>query len=124
VLQEGGSDALLAAMRKDIVGYFWTTKTIRYPINIASSFQTEKGRLVRMVTERPITFAEFAASTPRSRDYEFGVIEFLLNEKNKGEGTILGTAKVSIDKNGQVVVESLGTSPQQLINMKEEKIKD
>ena len=123
-LNEGGSDALLAAMRKTIVGYFWTTTTTRYPLNIASTFQTEKGRLVRLVTERPIQFAEFAASTPRSRDYEFGVIEMLLDEKNKGEGTVIMTAKVNINKDGQLEVESLGTTPQPLINVKQEKIKD
>jgi hypothetical protein len=123
-LSEGGSDALLAAMRKTIVGYFWTTSTTRYPLNIASSFQTEKGRLVRLVTERPIQFAEFAASTPRSRDYEFGVIEMLLDEKDTGEGTVIMTAKVNINKDGQIEVESLGTTPQPLINVKQEKIKD
>jgi hypothetical protein len=87
-LKAGGSDALLAAMRKNIVGYIWTTGSTRYKLNIASTFQTEKGRTVRLVTERPITFAEQWVGTARSRDYEFGVIEFTLNEKNKGEGVI------------------------------------
>jgi hypothetical protein len=120
-LKEGGSDALLAAMRKNIVGYIWTTQSLRYKLNIASTFQTEKGRTVRLVTERPITFAEQMAGAPRSRDYEFGVIEFTLNEKNQGEGVIFPTAKVGVDEKGSLTVESLGTGPQKLMNVKKDK---
>jgi len=120
-LKEAGSDALLAAMRKTIVGYIWTTNSLRYKLNIASTFQTEKGRTVRLITERPITFAEQVAGAPRSRDYEFGVIEFTLDEKNKGEGVIFPTAKVGIDEKGNLTVESLGTGPQKLMSVKKDK---
>jgi hypothetical protein len=119
-LKEAGPDALLVAMRKDIVGYLWTTNSLRYKVNIASTFQTEKGRTVRLITERPITFAEQMAGTPRSRDYEFGVIEFTLNEKNKGEGVIFPTAKVGVDEKGNLTVESLGTGPQKLMSVKKD----
>jgi hypothetical protein len=120
-LKESGSDALLVAMRKNIVGYIWTTSSTRYKLNIASTFQTEKGRTVRLITERPITFAEQMAGTPRSRDYEFGVIEFTLDEKNSGEGVIFPTAKVGVDDKGNLTVESLGTGPQKLMSVKKDK---
>jgi hypothetical protein len=118
-LKEGGSDAFLKEMRKTIVGYIWSTRSIRYPLNIASSFQTEKGRVVRLVTERPISFAETMAAT-RSRDYEFGVIEFTLNAEGKGDGYIIPTAKVAITQDGQLEVETLGTGPQKLVNVKKD----
>jgi hypothetical protein len=120
-LKEAGSDALLVAMRKNIVGYIWTTNSTRYKLNVASTFQSEKGRTVRLITERPITFAEQMAGTPRSRDYEFGVIEFTLDEKNKGEGVIFPTAKVGVDEKGSLTVESLGTGPQKLMSVKKDK---
>jgi hypothetical protein len=120
-LKDAGPDALLAAMRKTIVGYLWTTNSLRYKVNIASTFQTEKGRTVRLITERPITFAEQVAGAPRSRDYEFGVIEFTLNDKNKGEGVIFPTAKVGVDEKGNLTVESLGTGPQKLMSVKKDK---
>lgn len=120
-LKDAGPDALLAAMRKTIVGYLWTTNSLRYKVNIASTFQTEKGRTVRLITERPITFAEQVAGAPRSRDYEFGVIEFTLDDKNKGEGVIFPTAKVGIDEKGNLTVESLGTGPQKLMSVKKDK---
>jgi hypothetical protein len=118
-LKEGGSDALLKGMRKTTVGYIWSTRSIRYPLNIASSFQTEKGRTVRLVTERPISFAETMSAT-RSLDYEFGVIEFTLNAVGKGDGYIIPTAKVAITQDGQLEVETLGTGPQKLVNVKKD----
>jgi hypothetical protein len=119
-LAEGGSEGLLKALRKTTVGYVRTTQSLRYPLNFASSFQTEKGRTIRLVTERPILWAEMAGMTARSRDYEFGWIEFTMNEKGKGEGFIIPTAKVFLNKDGQLEVESLGVGPQKLFNVKKD----
>jgi hypothetical protein len=119
ILKDKGSDELLKAMRKTTVGYLRFTGTIRYPLNIASSFQTEKGRLIRLICERPIQPAELMGRTPaRTRDYEFGVIEFTLDESGKGEGTMIPTAKIMLNEEGQIVVETLGTGPQKLLNVK------
>jgi frataxin-like iron-binding protein CyaY len=118
-LTEGGSDALLKAMRKTIVGYTWTTRTLRYRVNIASSLQTEKGRVIRLVTERPISFVEAWTAT-RSRDYEFGVIEFTLDAEGKGDGILIPTAKVTLNKEGQIEVETLGIGPQKLLSVKKD----
>jgi len=117
-LAEGGSEALLKALRKTKVGYVRTVQSLGYPLNFATSFETEKGRTIRLVTERPIQFAEVMAGTPRSRDYEFGVIEFTLNAEGKGEGVVIPTAKISLNKDGQIEVESLGIGPQKLVNVK------
>lgn len=121
-LQEGGSDALLKEMRKMEVGYVRGPQTLRWILNIASSFETEKGRVVRLVTERPIFFGEAVAPT-RSRDYEFGVIQFTLDENGKGEGAVIPTAKVYFDKEGKLNIEALGTGPQKLTSVKAKKKK-
>jgi hypothetical protein len=119
-LAEDGPEGLLKALRKTTVGYVRTTQSLRYPLNFASSFQTEKGRTIRLVTERPILWAESVGMTARSRDYEFGWIEFTMNEKGKGEGFVIPTAKVSLNKDGQLEVESLGIGPQKLFNVKKD----
>jgi hypothetical protein len=119
-LAEGGSEGLLKALRKTTVGYVRTVRSLRFPLNFAASFMSEKGRTIRLVTERPIQFAEQMAGTPRSRDYEFGWIEFTMNEKGKGEGFVIPTAKVSLNKDGQLEVESLGLGPQKLFNVKKD----
>ena len=118
ILQEKGPEALRAAMEKMTAGYVRTSNSIRYPLSLASSAQTEKGRRIRLVTPRPILWSEVTGAT-RSEQYEFGVIEFTLDEKGKGvgEGVVIPMAKVFFDKNGQLVVETLGTGPQKLLNV-------
>jgi hypothetical protein len=120
-LQNEGSDGLLKAMRKNAAGYVWFTGSLRWQLNFASTFQTEKGRVVRLVTERPILFAEVVRGTPRSMGYEFGIVEFILDEAGNGKGTIIPTAKISINKDGKIEIETLGTGPQKLQNVKKTK---
>ncbi len=117
-LKDGGPEALRKAMEKLTVGYIRTSNSLRYPLSVASSFQTEKGRKIRLVTPRPILWAEVMGAT-RSEQYEYGVIEFTLDDKGKlvGEGIVVPMAKVFFDKNGQLVVENLGTGPQKLLNV-------
>ncbi|MCK4932158.1 MAG: hypothetical protein KAT01_08325, partial [Candidatus Aminicenantes bacterium] len=58
--------------------------------------------------------------TSRSRDYEFGYIEFTLEEeKNKGEGYLIHTAKIDLTPEGKVSIETLGTNPHRLQNVKQ-----
>ncbi len=119
-LVEGGSQALLKAMRERTVGYVAYTGTLRWPLNIARMFKLEDGRiLIRLVTNRPILWWEVAGATPRSRDYEFGYIEFTLDEEqNKGEGYLIHTAKIDLTPEGKVSIETLGTNPHRLQNVK------
>lgn len=120
-LIEGGSQALLKAMREREVGYVAYTGTLRWPLNLARMFKLDDGKLlVRLVTNRPILWWEVAAATPRSRDYEFGYIEFTLEEdKNKGEGYLIHTAKIDLTPEGKVSIETLGTNPHKLLNIKQ-----
>jgi hypothetical protein len=119
-LMEDGSQALLKAMREREVGYVAYTGTLRWPLNIARMFKLEDGKtLIRLVTNRPILWWEIAAATPRSRDYEFGYIEFTIDEEqNKGEGYLIHTAKIDLTSEGNVSIETLGTSPHRLQNVK------
>ena len=117
-LKEGGPEEFRKAMEKMTAGYVRTSNSLRYPLSVASSFQTDKGRKIRLVTARPILWAEVMGAT-RSEEYEYGVIEFTLDEKGKGvgEGVVVPMAKVFFDKNGQLVVENLGTGPQKLLSV-------
>jgi len=119
-LVEGGEDALLKAMRERTVGYVWFTGTTRWPLNIASTGKTEKGVLVRLVTERPLGFGEVARGG-RTLENRLGVIEFTIDESGKGTGYIIPMAKVSVNKDGQLEVETFGTTPQKLTNVRQEK---
>ncbi len=116
ILQTGGSDALVKELRNKKVGYFRLARATSESINFAISRQTEKGLLIRLVAARPIHFGEFKAHT-QSQQYEFGFIEFILDQKGKGEGRILPAVKIRINKQGMLNIESLGYEPLKLSNV-------
>ena len=41
-------------------------------------------------------------------DYEFGVIQMLVDEKGKGEGSAIAAARIKFDKEGVLIIESYG----------------
>jgi hypothetical protein len=121
ILQEGGTKALLVAMRERTVGNISYTDTLSWPLNIARIFKLEDGKtLVRLITNRPILWWEFAGHTSRSKDYEFGWIEFTIDEEinKKGEGYLVHAAKIYINDDGKFSIDALGTNPHRLQNVK------
>jgi hypothetical protein len=121
-LKEGGEDAALKELEKMKAGYVVPPAFARQPswkVAIATKVETPTGTLVRIVTDRPIAFFEAYKST-RSKDYRFGVAEFKLDEKGKGEGVVIPAARVEFDDQGKLVIETLphSTGPQKLIGVK------
>lgn len=113
VLTEEGAEAMFKALRKKTVGHVWFTRSPRLPLNIATTEQTEKGRLIRLVTEHPILPGEIPRPL-RSLDDRFGVIEFILNEKGEGEGQVTGRVTVTIYEDGTIGFRPLASIPQML----------
>lgn len=76
---------------------------VKYIIELPS----EKGRRIRLVTDRNISYGE-AFSGTRSKDYSVGAIELVLAPDGKeGSGTVLPACKLKVDKKTQQVeVES------------------
>lgn len=124
VFKEGGSEALMKELRKMKAGHIVPPAFSRWPsweVDVASSIpQPDGGRIVRLFTERPIAFGEAYYDT-RSRDYEFGIVELKLDAKGEGEGTTIPAAKLSLDGEGQIVVETTPYSvgPQRLIGVRQ-----
>ena len=116
-LREEGPEALQKEMREMDAGYVRFARTLRQRLNFAIFRKTEKGLFVRLVLERPIFFAEYKYHAARVRDYEFGIIEFLLDEKGKGEGMVIPTAKIKLNKQGNIEIETLGIGPQKLLKV-------
>lgn len=124
---EGGSDGLLKEMRKMRAGRTSGGGMTSAPrdtthrlLNFASSQQTEKGRLIRLVSDRPFSFVESEPLT-QPQEYEFGVIELILPEKGEGQGTLIPTAKISINRDGNIEFKTLGTEHQKLIGVTKSK---
>jgi hypothetical protein len=128
VFKEGGSDALMKELRKAKAGYITPPAFARWPsweVDVASSIpQPSGGRIVRLFTERPIIFGEAYYNT-RSKDYEFGIVELKLDADGEGEGMTIPAAKLSMNAEGELVVETLPytTGPQRLIGVRQWKDK-
>ena len=81
-----------------------------YNIAFARSFPHETGRLIRLATAQPISFAEAYQNT-RSREYAFGIIELRLDENGEGTGIVIAAARVEFTDDGQLSIESYGHPP-------------
>lgn len=114
VLTEGGPDALYKVLRSSAMGQVKTTESYVYAIYLAISVPTEKGRTVRLVTERPV-FTKEVVRDQDTLEYIYSYIELNLDKNGKGTGKMLGTAKIFIDKNGKVDVDTHG-QPETLAN--------
>jgi hypothetical protein len=128
VFKKGGSEALMKELGKMTAGHIVPPAFARWPsweIDVASSIpQPDGGRIVRLFTERPIAFGEAYHNT-RSRDYELGVVELRLDADGKGEGATIPAARLSLDEEGRIVIETQPhtTGPQKLVGVRQWKNK-
>lgn len=116
ILSDKGPDALRDALWDLEAGYIRVGGGLGYPIAVARSRQTDKGRLIRLMMDRPISFQESVNNT-RSTDYPFGYIEINLDKNGKGEGRFFAAAKVTMTA-GTVDVESYSPQPLRLLNVR------
>ena len=86
---------------------------IKYIIELPS----EKGRRLRLVTDRNIAFGELYQGT-RSKDYGVGAIELELTPDGKGSGTVLPACKLKVDKKKQQVEIETYQNPWKLSNFR------
>ena len=84
---------------------------IKYIIELPS----EKGRRLRLVTDRTLAFAELYQGT-RSRDYTVGAIDLELTPDGKGTGTVLPACKLTVNKKKQEVEIETYQNPWKLSN--------
>lgn len=113
ILRDKGPDALRDALWDLEAGYIRVGGGLGYPIAVARSRKTDKGRVVRLMMDRPISFQE-AVSNSRSRDYPFGYIEMNLDNTGKGEGRFFAAAQVTMTA-GTVDIESYSPQPLRLL---------
>jgi hypothetical protein len=124
-LQDGGTEELVRAMHKLDAGWLQVENNLRWPIRVASTWETDEGRRVRIATNRPIHIREYTKRGTRTSDYPVGVIEFTLPPEGKGEGTLLAATRIEFNEQGRIEVHSLpqNTGPQQVVDVTREKPK-
>jgi hypothetical protein len=113
----GGMNALVRALEKSkSKGRLAVTGTVGYDISYVSQSPTDDGRKIRIVTTRPIHFRE-AYNSGRSMQYQLSGVELNLSDtQSKSTGTLIIAAKLRINKDKQLEIESF-QSPWELVNI-------
>lgn len=118
----GGQQQLVRALENmKSKGRVSITGTVGNSIAYVRSFPTENGRRIRILTNRPLNFPE-AYHGGRSTAYNVTIIEINLNnqDKSKSTGSLIVGARITVNNNTrQIQVESYGSGPWRLSNIKE-----
>jgi hypothetical protein len=118
ILQTQGQDALMKAIGKTKLGYFAFEGQVGRDLNFVQESETEDGRKITVLFERWLKMFEVRNGT-RSEDYPFTYIELFINDRGKGDGSLIGAARVYMDKRhtGTLDVENFGTYPARLMGV-------
>jgi len=85
---------------------------VKYIIELPS----EKGRHLRLVTDRRIAFSETYQAT-RSEEYSIAAVDLFLTPDGKGTGTLLPACKLTVDKKKQQIEVETYQNPWNLTNL-------
>jgi hypothetical protein len=113
-----GNEGLVNALSKmKSKGRISITGTLGYDVNYIRRFKQPDGTtVIRLVTDRPITFGENWTDS-RSSDYNLSALEIVLSgDKKKNSGTLLPACQFKIDKNNQLEIEAF-QNPWKLVNI-------
>jgi len=116
--KDAGSQGLSNALYKmHADGRISITGTLGYDVSFARKIKTADGYLVRVLTNRPITFGE-AWSQSRSMNYDLSLMELNINDDaKKSTGTLLPACQFVIDKKtGELTAEAY-RNPWKLVNV-------
>jgi hypothetical protein len=122
-LLEGGSEALLNKLKdaKSIGKIRLTGRAGFYDFKLIRSHQTNEGRAIYAVGDRPVGFLEVYAGN-RSLDYPFGILQLQLkrNSKGKEEGTgaLIYSAKIKVLEGNKIELESYGIDAIRLMGVR------
>jgi hypothetical protein len=88
------------------------------PTRLTFERATDKGRLLTIVTDRPILWAGGGLPDAKPKDgYDFAVLDIEVDATGSGSGTLAPAARIAVSK-GAFVVEDYGSSPMQLTAVK------
>lgn len=116
-LQRGGQDALLKALNKEKRGTLQVGSSIGRDINAVWVSEEEEGRKINILSERWLGFGELRRGA-RSVDYPLTYIELFIDEKGKGEGSMIPAARVRLKKGKTLEIENFGIYPARLMGVR------
>lgn len=118
ILRAQGQDDFIKAISHKKLGHFSLDGQVGRDLKFVQESQTEKGRKITILFERWLRMFELKYGT-RSQDYPFTYIELFVNDDGKGEGSVVGLAKLSFDKKTPTTldVENFGTYAAKLMGV-------
>ncbi|MFN2386010.1 MAG: hypothetical protein ABR576_06955 [Thermoanaerobaculia bacterium] len=100
-------------------GWFRIGTNLGYHAAVIRSHTTPTGgKVIRVLTDRPIMFYELRNNT-RSRNNPFGFIEISVSPDGQGEGRMIAAASSRIT-NGEVELENYDVQPLRILNVRRE----
>lgn len=114
--KQGGQDAVVKIWQKEkpVAGRMRFAQTLGYDLRVVRSVPTEKGRKIRLITDRPIQGYVWRTGA-RSQDYPIGWIEIELDAEGKGEGQMIAAAELTAE-DGNLVLKTFGVQPMKVVN--------
>jgi hypothetical protein len=118
ILRTQGQDDFMKAIRNKKLGFLAFDGQVGRDLNFILETQTENGRKITILFERWLQMFEVRYGT-RSQDYPFTYVELFINDHGKGEGSLIGLAKVTFDKKNpnNLDIENFGTYPAKLMGV-------
>ncbi len=123
IIINDGMQALADALRSaERVGFIrapsagTTGWQLRYAMMYAGPNNT---RILRLATDRPISFAEAVERPRRTWDYNVSLIELVIDEEGRGEGVIYVGVEFAYDQtNDTLGIKSITSQPIRLSNVR------
>jgi len=114
-LKSGGSDGFLQALRKSPVAGKVDIGKQSFPIHWAREERNDKGRVITLVTDRPVYYVGAGLPDAKARaGFDVAVIQLQMDTSGVGEGTMAAAAKVKPGGATGVEVEDYATTPVKL----------
>ena len=117
-LQRGGQDELLRTLSKMSAGRIEIGTGVGVPANvIIAEPWGQGGTKLTVFYQRNIAFYELRYGT-RSQDYPIGYAEIFLDSNGRGQGTLIGAARIRLRDGNTWEVEDFGAFPARLMGLR------
>jgi hypothetical protein len=121
ILQEQGSDAAVAELRKFDRGVAKITGGPSTPIRHMRSHVGQNGARVIIITDSPLYFPEDAPSPSSISKSSVGLIELVVDNTGKGRGNMVEALKVNLTADGVFQVVTPGATKIDLENVQQKR---
>jgi hypothetical protein len=119
LLRSGGQDELMKAISPDKRGTIQIGSQVGRDINaVWISQDEEEGRKINVLFERWLGFGELRRGA-RSVDYPFTYLEIYLDDRGRGDGSMIPAARIRAKRGQTIEIENFGIYPARLTNVRQ-----